>query len=539
MSLYISKDSVKILEENQLPRVRIVLNYSSSQTEVVDLERMGKLLEENTNLKELELSIRSRNYLELEYLLEAGIKNKNLKTLIIEGNRFQSPPKTQISDEFINQLFQLLSQNNTLENLHFNEINLNPNIYLISKYLKKNISSISGLYLTKCSIRDDGSKYISQILQKNTKIKRLDLQFNSIDVDGAKQISEALKVNTILEELNLGQNILGDKGFDYIFRALNVNKTLSKLSFKSLTLNLTKYQRLGQYLKNNKDLKILDLTATFRDNEKFKYIYDGLKVNNTLTTLILDISSHNNDLSMRYLGEILATNKSLKKLSLHYNDLDASNIIYITHSLMKNNTLTTLDLNSNHLRSQGCQFIAEVLKINNTITTLDIGHNEIGIKGYYYICNALKINKSLKRLGLNWNKIDKNGCGYIADVLAVNNTLEELYLQNTDIDKCLEGHKLLYTALEKNYVITKMIFWEEYEYSSIPLETREIFYKLLERNSCRKNFIDWLYSMKMASKFLPLELRMMIWEKIKRPRLSLEKYVRIFHNDYVNSISLL
>ena len=125
---------------------------------------------------------------------------------------------------------------------------------------------------------------------------------------------------------------------------------------------------------------------------------------------------------LRKIGELLKTNKTLKKLSLSDNSTewggnnitDYTDVQCICEGLKRNNTLKKLDLSKNNITD--VQSIVELIKTNNTLTELDLP--------YTYYCHNINYAQS------------------IGEALKANNTLETLWLYNnniTDVQSIGEG----------------------------------------------------------------------------------------------------
>ena len=74
-----------------------------------------------------------------------------------------------------------------------------------------------------------GAKYISEAIQVNTTLQKLNLSGHSISDDGAAAISDSLKINVSLQELNLQSNEISDVGAKKMAEAIQVTTTLQKL----------------------------------------------------------------------------------------------------------------------------------------------------------------------------------------------------------------------------------------------------------------------------------------------------------------------
>ncbi len=80
---------------------------------------------------------------------------------------------------------------------------------------------------------------IAQALQKNKKLRHLNLYRNSVDVDGARALRELLKVNSTLQFLDVGFNRLREKGIKAITDGIAENPT-SNLSHLGVRFNFIK-----------------------------------------------------------------------------------------------------------------------------------------------------------------------------------------------------------------------------------------------------------------------------------------------------------
>jgi len=122
---------------------------------------------------------------------------------------------------------------------------------------------------------------------------------------------------------------------------------------------------------------------------------------------------------------------------------------------------------------------------DKSLTTLNIWNNQIGVEGCQALADVIKQNKSLRILDLGKNQIGEQGCSSLAKALKQNKYLTTLYLGYNQI-----GY-------------SKLITMDKYLSRNKNIPER------------KKEFIIFLQSIsRQESLFLPLELKMIIWEKL-------------------------
>jgi Leucine Rich repeat len=107
-----------------------------------------------------------------------------------------------------------------------------------------------------------------------------------------------------------------------------------------------------------------------------------------------------------------------------------------------------LNLRWEGIGPEEAKLLAEELATNTTLKELSLDCNKIGNDGAIALADALTTNKSLEKLGLYRNEIGDGGTIALADALATNKTLEELTLWGNDIGNA--GMEALGRALMQN-----------------------------------------------------------------------------------------
>jgi hypothetical protein len=163
---------------------------------------------------------------------------------------------------------------------------------------------------------------------------------------------------------------------------------------------------LLEHISNNEpSLTKLDMKNRNQKDKTMLKIFAALKKNTTITEL--DLSHNTFDLAAIELGELLKTNKTLKKIDVSSCDMHDKAILGFAEALMCNNTLTELNLSNNFARKES-KYIAEALKTNTALTSLNLDVNQIMDDGAESLKLALQVNTTLKSLsGYNNPVVDK------------------------------------------------------------------------------------------------------------------------------------
>lgn len=191
-------------------------------SEYSDPIEIVKILEQNKNLKKLDISSVFQGYSEMKIILQKLITNETIKELNISDNPIISY-----------ELFRLIKYNKTLQKLNFSHCNLLP----------ENFDVI----------------FIG--LENNTTLTELDISFNKLDYHNVNMLATCLKHNTSLTSLNIsGCSICGFE-FNQLLEALKVNNTLTELNIEKIKLtdkvkekvkSVTELNRIYQQLSNYK-----------------------------------------------------------------------------------------------------------------------------------------------------------------------------------------------------------------------------------------------------------------------------------------------
>lgn len=309
---------------------------------------------------------------------------------------------------------------------------------------------------------------------------------------------------------NIAKSVLSN----VIYRLEENDESFINLIWIHGPLSTEEIKSLMEAVKKNKILTRLTIFAQFFDNlESLKYLKEALEENNTLRNLELE-GCRINDQGAEILGQILEKNSTIETLNLSHNVIGNQGIQHLGNALKKNKGLIELSLASNRFDSEGIKFLTESLKENQTLTDLILMNSNVNILGAKYIGNLLKENNSLKTLDL-WNNksIGSAGAIHLADALEVNKGLTKL-----DIDGCqigIDAIKVLVKSIKKNYTLTNL-FLESPKINSYHPQLNMLTDRNKKIPERRKEIITLFYCLAKSKSIakLPIEIRMMIWEKL-------------------------
>lgn len=160
----------------------------------------------------------------------------------------------------------------------------------------------------------------------------------------------------------------------------------------------------------------------------------SIEVNTTLTELyLLGCLYQLKENDVELIEKMLNINKTLKVLSLSFNNIDEKAIINIIKAVKINTNLETFDISNNYIEDIGAEALESVLIVNTSLVNLYLTNNGITCKGVKALANGLHFNLSLKELLLDYNQIDDKGAISLAEALETNISLIKLDLNGNII----------------------------------------------------------------------------------------------------------
>ena len=253
--------------------------------------------------------------------------------------------------------------------------------------------------------------------------------------------------------------------------ALNASMTqamASELADDTVVTHLTLYNKkcgiqgakaVGLALATNSTLKFLSMQCQNVKPTGFVALCAGLERNRGL--LLLDLGG--NDLGDKdevgvALGRALTTNRSLKSLGLQLCKLGEKATKMIANALNVNNTLECLNLYSDPIGSEGAIALAHSLEINTSLRHLSLGgyshSSALGDDALRALAEALSKNQGLLTINFNECTIGDNAGETFAQALEKNKTLCTLDMRSTGIGSrsCAAFAK----AMEANTTLTTL-----------------------------------------------------------------------------------
>ncbi|KAK3585202.1 hypothetical protein CHS0354_027490 [Potamilus streckersoni] len=229
----------------------------------------------------------------------------------------------------------------------------------------------------------NGVRAMSEPLEMNTSIERIDFEGNFILGDGAKVLSRVLKDNVYVSKLILSENKIGNKGA----------------------------KAICDLLVENKHIVYLDLAGNEIEDSSGQAFYDMLSKNSTLKVLLL---RHNclEDESARWFREALVENDTLETLDISWNHFQKKGCCFIAEGLKSNTGLRHLNLSMNGFGLEGARALEELMKENHTIIDLDVSHCRIPLEGAPHIASGIECNDTLEKINIGYNCIRSEG-GYV------------------------------------------------------------------------------------------------------------------------------
>ncbi|XP_015755118.1 PREDICTED: NACHT, LRR and PYD domains-containing protein 14-like isoform X1 [Acropora digitifera] len=276
----------------------------------------------------------------------------------------------EITDE------QVLVLQNKIEKIKFDAVefshcSLAPSDVAAVLHFLENAEEVLDIDLSSNSLGDLGGNEVKKfIVNRERKLKCLNLGYNNLTSHAAKELGEALQhSNCKLESLDLSYNNVTDTAAKDLGEALkHSNCKLKSLDLSLINLTDNAAQDLGEALKHsNCKLESLDLSYNDLTDNAAKDLAEALKHSNCkLKSLGL---SRNNltDNAAKDLGEALKySNCKLESLDLSYNDLTDNAAKDLGEALKHSNCkLESLDLSFNNFTEEAQQYLIDTGRQSN------------------------------------------------------------------------------------------------------------------------------------------------------------------------------
>ena len=253
--------------------------------------------------------------------------------------------------------------------LYLYNITLTPSDCLCIGYFLAHVCKMAAgefkVYLSSCSIGDQGCKYLVRGLHKCldthsavTTLLNINMGLNGISHHGLHHLSTLLKIGCI-DCLDLTyNNLLSEQDtihatVDTFTEQLKYNTTLKLLRLQECGLTSLSAESLAEVLTTNKHLETLIISDNPLCDDGIQHLAHALRVNQGLKTLLL-LSCGMTDVGLECLAKSLQHNSVLNELyvsNLHGADnpnrITEKIVPVLTECLQNNNTLTKLELPKN------------------------------------------------------------------------------------------------------------------------------------------------------------------------------------------------
>ena len=310
-----------------------ILNLSNNQFN--NINPLSDVLKNNDSLYELNLSynnindinefsnlFETNNFLQILNLSHNNISDVSIFSEKIRNNKILLKLDLSFNNiDIVQPLFNILKVNNTLYKLNLKNNNIHTitnldEIFISNKTLTSlnllnnknnfdclidalhNNDTLTSLYLSyDDNISNDIPQKISGLLQKNTTLVKLSINFKINDIDNFLKFSEGLKTNTTLTLLKLNNvrsinyhnmdymNSLKENSIKQLTDALKENKSINTLKIENfLPINYEiNLSCLTDLIKNNNTLTSINIPSI--DSYNYNKFIEALNSNTTLTKL--------------------------------------------------------------------------------------------------------------------------------------------------------------------------------------------------------------------------------------------------------------
>jgi len=326
-----------------------------------------------------------------------------------------------------------LASSNKMKEVWLESPEVDEKVGLICKDILYHCNSLEflTLELTECS--DVGMKEVAKVMsRKGSKLKRLSLRLNNVSEKGAGYLAQALLRSPVVDleivatQLDHHDKCIGDRGVSLICDGATLTDgscKLASLTIAQSRITSSSLPPLINLLQLKETLHKLDLNSNLLDSEACTILATQLsKENCHLTHLVLDSNSKIGDAGVAAIGHSLATNISLKSLSLRSCSISKEGARALATALSCNSTLAELILDGNvGIRDEGLEHIADSLRSSNTesgLELLDLSSCCVGDIGCASLAAALQENRTLKSLILCKNNIGTAGVSALSHSLA-------------------------------------------------------------------------------------------------------------------------
>jgi len=349
---------------------------------------------------------------------------------------------------------------------------------LAASFLKRSKTSFLKISLDANRISDMVGQELVDSLLGHTNLECLSLGDNEINIQTCSALSKLLtSTNTKLAEINLENNHINDEATSILTNALNKNKVLKKLNL-SFNCDITQqgWQIFSTCMQQGGSIiETLNISSTNISNQGISALGSSLIGNTTLKTLDLyDINNNGTPLInsvgwSSFFACIQSPSSALQQVDLRYSSIDEGGLLVLADALTKSSKVRMLDVSQNlhisveiwksffsrlgnaffsleELYAQGNNItdeavaeISHALVGNNTLKTVSLGDLfPIGKTGWEFVRHLLCNQSSISNLHKSNHTLQSFGCDIPEDVQQLLNTNKTVNKKEVAREKILK-----------------------------------------------------------------------------------------------------
>ncbi|CAF2079055.1 unnamed protein product [Rotaria magnacalcarata] len=213
--------------------------------------RVQQILNDAQNESMIDLGHQELSDRDVGAIIQEAIIKKRCSKLWLPGNKITLFGAANLSIALLH--------NTTLERLYLYGNRLtDKGVKYLAKALSMNNSALKVLNLQEIGVTDIGVEYLSEMLQKNTKLTILCLSKNDISDIGLRIFANCLKrYNNTLQCLDLSENKrITDMSLDVIQEMIEHKRSLNELSIYDCNLSRMGKERLKKCIRAKKNINI-------------------------------------------------------------------------------------------------------------------------------------------------------------------------------------------------------------------------------------------------------------------------------------------
>jgi Ran GTPase-activating protein (RanGAP) involved in mRNA processing and transport len=341
-------------------------------------------------------------------------------------------------------------------------------VALILESLVERNRHVANLDIHRNHMGQRSCELLGQVLQRNSVLHELNVSCNGFGAEGIVEFVNGLACNSSLAVLNMSANSIGFEGIRSFVQCCIPASPPASCKFAVTRLSLAR-NGLGDRgivtlckaiadSKSKHPIRDLDLSDNGFSAEGFQAVIDMIKVDRKLEMLSLARNVWTTSLSAGELADALATNTSLRRLSLSqckiYDDAGA----IILEGVSRMAALEVIDVSQNFLENESGMMIAkcinptasQAVSLMSSSMMKNLGMSTSGRSG-----GSVGFSSSIARIIAEKNRIGDVGGLAIAEALRANRPhFLALSLSNTKLRD--SGEAIAKAMTEANFAVREL-----------------------------------------------------------------------------------